>query len=401
MFSFGKPSKKAFAMQLRDAISKVNDSVKFHFDASQFSLVAEDDKSQSVNLSNLYKEHCSLAKEDREANILRVASIFSGEHDLPTDFSKARGNLRPKIWNRSTFEFMELKRRINGGKAMELPLYPVGSHLYSTLVYDTENAMRSLSLQDLDNWGINYYEAFEIACQNLEETTVAFANIGDHFYSSATGDNYDSSRALLLDRVRSFEVPGDHIAVVPQRDAMHLTGSGSDESLLIMFDLTAKTIEEEPRPLCPLPMKLVDGEWVDWAPPKNHVLRKRFDEMELRFLGGLYTDQKELLDELFMGSDMDDPPFVASFSAMQREDDDDNLLSYCVWGDGVDTLLPRTQVVMLAAGEGLVASGYWEHVLSVAGDLVEVDDSYYPTRYRVREFPSAEILDEIGKLDLD
>ena len=123
--------------------------------------------------------------------------------------------------------------------------------------------------------------------------------------------------------------------------------------------------------------------------------------MELRFLGGLYTDQKELLDELFMGSDMDDPPFVASFSAMQREDDDDNLLSYCVWGDGVDTLLPRTQVVMLAAGEGLVASGYWEHVLSVAGDLVEVDDSYYPTRYRVREFPSAEILDEIGKLDLD
>lgn len=401
MFSFGKPTKKAFALQLRDAIRKVNDTVKFRYDANQFSLIAEDDKNQSVNLANLYKEHCALAKQDREANIQRVASIFSGvQDDLPEDFAEARGNLRPKIWNRSTFEFMELKRQIEGGKALDLPLYPVGSHLYSTLVYDTENAMRSLSNQDLEKWGVSYYEAFEIACQNLEESTVAFANLGDHFYSSATGDSYDSSRALLLDRIRGFEVAGDPIAIVPQRDAMHLAGSESDESLLILFDLTAKSIEEEPRPLCPLPMKLVDGEWVDWAPPRNHVLRKRFDDMELRFLGGLYSDQKELLDEFFLAGGDENAPFVASFSAMQKEDDD-KLISYSVWGDGVDTLLPRTQMIMLAAQEGLAASGHWEHVLSVVGDLVEADESYYPTRYRVRQFPSAQQLSEIGKLDID
>ena len=92
-------------------------------------------------------------------------------------------------------------------------------------------------------------------------------------------------------------------------------------------------------------------------------------------------------------------PFVASFSAIQREEDD-QVFSYCVWGDGVDSLLPRTQLVMLATKDHETRCGEWEHVASVVGDLMEADDSYYPTRYRVRSFPSQEQLEEIGNLEL-
>lgn len=191
-----------------------------------------------------------------------------------------------------------------------------------------------------------------------------------------------------------MDVVGDHIAVVPQRDAMYVAGSEDDVSLRIMFELTEKTIADEPRPLCPLPMKLEDGEWVDWAPPKNHALRDKFDDLELHFLGGHYADQKELLDRSFEGND--DAPFVASFSAMRNEETQ-KLRSFCVWSP-VDSLLPRTQLVMFAGGEGMVASGEWEHVVSIVGHLMVPDENYYPTRFRVTEFPNEEQLAEIGMI---
>ncbi len=75
---------------------------------------------------------------------------------------------------------------------------------------------------------------------------------------------------------------------------------------------------------------------------------------------------------------------------------DDRQITFCVWGDNVDSLLPRTEIVVFAAGSGIVAAGRWEHVASVVGDLMLPDDNYYPLRYRVREFPSADQIARIG-----
>lgn len=389
----GKPSKKKFAQQLSQAISQLNGGT-YEFDADQFMLIRTDSEGV-VNLANLYQEHCALEKSERADHLLRIASIFgSSQEELPVAFEEARAHLRPKIWNRATFEFMDLQRQIKGGSEMDLPLYPLGSHLYCSLVYDTEHAMRSLSNEDLRKWGVTYFEAQEIACENLKESTLAFGRMGDHFHSSLSGDNYDSARILLIDQIQEFEVLGDHIAVAPQRDAMYVAGSEDAQSLKIMFELIKKTLEEEPRPLSPLPLKLDDGQWVDWEPPLNHAVRGLYDELALQHLGGLYTDQKELLEQLHAG----DPqaPFVASFSALQ-EQETEKLLSYSVWTAGIDSLLPQTDLVLLGDREGIAASGPWDHVRSVVGDLMVADESYYPTRYRVNEFPGPALLEEIGK----
>lgn len=395
MFSFGKPSKQKFANQLMKQIETIDGVCLLRYDAENFQLIRTDGDGQ-VNLANIYEEHCSLPRNERKQHLIALASVFShSEDELPDDFEEAKSNLRPKIWNRSTFTFLELKARIEGGKTPDVPLYPVGSHLYSSLVYDTENAMRSISSEDLEKWGTTYYGANEIARQNLEESSIAWTRIGDHFHSALSGDNYDSSRVLLLDRIRSFEVIGEHVAIVPQRDAMYIAGSEDESSLAIMLELTRKTIEEDPRPLCPLPMVLRNDEWLDWRPPKNHVLRPQFDDLELHFLGGLYSDQKELLNELFQ-VDVDEAAFVSDFSAIQQEDTN-QLQSYCVWGRDVDSLLPRTQHIVFADDSGVLASGEWEHVASFVGNLMEEVEDYYPTRYRVREFPSSEQLASIGR----
>jgi hypothetical protein len=87
--------------------------------------------------------------------------------------------------------------------------------------------------------------------------------------------------------------------------------------------------------------------------------------------------------------------FVASFSAVQKEDG--KLVSYSVWGRGVDALLPVTQKVILISkpGEAPVAIGDWDRVREVVSGFMEETD-YYPPRFRVREFPSDDFLAVIG-----
>src|SRR5436853_346163 len=58
---------------------------------------------------------------------------------------------------------------------------------------------------------------------------VSFASLqnegGEGVYISATGDNYDASRLMMLDLVRKMPVRGDYIAMVPNRDTLVITGS--------------------------------------------------------------------------------------------------------------------------------------------------------------------------------
>lgn len=72
-------------------------------------------------------------------------------------------------------------------------------------------------------------------------------------------------------------------------------------------------------------------------------------------------------------------------------------MSYCLWAQGPETLLPVTRKVILVR-EGqteITALGDWDHVLAVAGELMEATD-FYPPRYRVRTFPDDEMLKKIG-----
>ena len=388
MFPFGKPSKRRFAMQLMKALRKLERDVPLEYDAEQFCLIRTGTKGY-VNLANIYEEHCSVPRSERKKHLAHLVSVFKTQKDeLPEDFEEAKSHLRPKIWSRFTFMMMEMS-----GKDLDIPLYPLGSHLFYSLVYDTEHSMRSINKETLEKWGVSFYEAMEIACRNLDEATLAYSQIGDGFHSSISGDNYDSSRILLLDRIQSFEVIGEKIAVVPTRDDMYVTGSEDEASLKIMFDLAAKNLEEDQRPMSPLPLRLDEGEWVDWEPSQNHVLREQFDELKLKYLGGFYADQKQALEPIL--EKRGDAVFVASFMAFEHEETK-RLRSYCTWSEGVDSLLPETQFITMISGQEVVASGTWEHVAEIAGDLMIADDSYYPIRYRVNQFPTDEQIQEIG-----
>ncbi len=272
-----------------------------------------------------------------------------------------------------------------------MPSQPIGEHLLACLAYDWPESVQSINADNLRDWGVTVYEALEAALENLDSSTEGFAKIGDNLYSFVAGDTYDAARLMLVDRIKAFELDGAPVAIVPNRDCILITGSDYNEGLKTMVDLATKQASE-PHSLSGTPLILEDGESVDWMPPPTYPAYAKFRDLELGFLFQIYSDQKQLLGAAHERARID--IFVANYSAVTRQDG--SPVSYCVWSEGVDSLLPVTQKVAFMRDEsGPVALGEWDKVFDIVGHLMEFADEH-PRRYRVREFPNQAALDAIG-----
>lgn len=397
----GKPTRTDFASILIRALRKAGERCELRYDPVDARILRiEDGKTVGViNLANMYGTFLAKPRAEREAYLrVCVRGSMTYARELPDDFDAARPDLRPKIWTRSGIEKQRLRGRLDGmGSGPDLPAVPLGEHLLACVAYDWPESTQSISGNDLDGWGVTVYEALETARQNLAETTDGYTRIGEDVYSFITGDSYDSCRLLLVDEIRGFEMSGRPVAIVPNRDTVLITGEDDEGGLAILATVASEQIDQNYR-LSGVALVLDGDEWVDWMPPEGHPLHGTFRDLETKFLWPEYRDQKELLDTLHKRDQVE--LFVTTYSALQKKAGG-ALVSYCVWGEGVDALLPVTQkVIFMAQGqEKFAALGDWERVRAVVGDLMEETDDY-PKRFRVRQFPDAEALAAIGAGEL-
>jgi hypothetical protein len=396
----GKPSIAEFAQQMIQAFREAGDKTDLRFDPSENRIVRGDpDGPSTVNLANMYQTFLGEPRSRRAECVRSLArGILASTKGLPKDFDLVRADLRPRLWPRASFEQVRLKNILEGGPVppKPLPSESIGEHLLLSLAYDWPQAVQSLDDDNLTDWGVTFYEAMEVARQNLQESTVAYGKIGDGFYSFMSGDTYDASRIKLIERTDVLDVNGRLVAMVPNRDSLFVTGS-EDEAGLTMMATMAETALEQPYSLSAVPVIFEDGAWQDWIPPEGHALNRTFKQMEIKWLGPLYHEQAQLLNAVHEKQGID--VYVASFSAIEKKDGE--LLTYCVWGKGADALLPVTQRVVFIKGEGFAPLfAGWLGVMENFGELMEQTDDY-PPRYRVREFPDEKLIDAIGSTELE
>jgi uncharacterized protein YtpQ (UPF0354 family) len=389
---FGPPSRDKFAHLVMDGLRTAGESREIVYDREQFCLRIDDEHGQTANLVNLYGEFCSVPRDQREMVVRNtVRSWFLSGKEIPESFEDARYDLLPTVRSRSFIEFTILQLTNEGNRGPNWPYQILGEHMAVGLVYDLPQAMRSISQEDLDSWEVTFYEALETARENLARAAEqVFVGIADRAYVSATGDNYDASRLILLDSIRQLTVQGNYVAMVPNRDTLIITGSEDDEGLGIMASLATEAFQK-PRPMTALAFELQGDEWMPWLPPATRPAFKHFQALRAQSLGQEYTDQKDLLEKSLkrQGDDV----FVASFMAIRNKATGE-ITSFCSWADGVPTLLPRTDCIAFVREntEPLLVS--WEKAEQVIGHLL-VPQDIYPERVRVDEFPSS---DELAQL---
>jgi hypothetical protein len=385
---FGPPGKEQFAHLMAGAIREAGEKAKLRYDAEQFSLNAEEVPSNTFYLANAYAEYCAAPKAGRPDVVRRfVRSWFSPRKGVPDDFADARTDLLPGLRNRCSFELTPLRMRAEGKGETAWPYRVLAGHLGVGLVYDLPESMMQLQENTLAKWGVTIDDALAVARDNLMQISGRdFEQPSPGVWLSPWRDNYDASRLTIPELLRRYEVQGDLVVAVPNRDVLLLTGSDDETGLGYLLAQVEEHMQK-PRPLSAIPVRLDGDTWLPYRPDPDSPLYGRFRLLSVQSTGQDYAEQGEVLKALHerTGEDV----FVARYTAMKREDE---VVSYCVWSEGVDALLPRADEIFFfrpgAGGEGeIVGDASWDAVAGVAGGLLE-PCGLYPERYRVRSFPT-------------
>lgn len=396
---FGPPDKDRFARRVMDAIRKAGETATLRYDAEHFRLYGEGEGKHEMNLTNAYNEYCA-ASRDRKEIIFRnfVRTWFAYRRETPAEFEDVSHDLLPGVRNRLYFDLLGLKMRTDGEANFNWPFRVLADSLGVGLVYDLPDSMVQVQQHNLDEWKATFDEALEVACRNLQAISRrGLERVGPGVWRSPWRDNYDPSRMLLPDFLRGHEVAGDPVVMVPNRDTLLLGGSG-DAAALGKLAALAEEAYKHPRSLCGGAFRLdADDQWVPFLPEEGHPHYQPFKLLWLRSVGGDYAEQQGALKALHEKTGKD--VYVAGFSARKNQDSGE-VRSYCVWSEGVDTFLPRTDDVVFfrpkdAEDGDIIADAPWERVQAVVGDLMK-PVGLYPERYLVEDFPSEDQLAALG-----
>jgi uncharacterized protein YtpQ (UPF0354 family) len=289
------PTKDQFAQLMMDAIHKAGETGEIAYEQEEFRLRGEGKKGSIIFLSNAHQEYCSAPAEQREKILKRcVRNWFVHLRQMPEEFEDARPDLFPVVRARSYFDLTRLRMEVEGHQAPPWPHEVLGEHLAVGLVYDFPDSMWSIPQGALDGWGVSFYEALEVARQNLTEFKHAFVGpeSGEGVYLSASKDSYDSSRLILTEIVRQFRVKGDLIAMVPNRDTLIVVGLEDKAGLKAMVAM-AKEGLTKPRPISGIAVRLEGDEWTPWLPGPSHPQYPEFRSLQLHSHGQDYGERTQ------------------------------------------------------------------------------------------------------------
>jgi hypothetical protein len=137
---------------------------------------------------------------------------------------------------------------------------------------------------------------------------------------------------------------------------------------------------------------LEEGKWRPYL-PKELTLRTLCLNLLRKRAAVDYDQQKKALESIHAKSKTD--IFVASYIVYKREDG--SFFSQTVWPNGVDSLLPEADILVLGIdpkAKNLLMLP-WELSFPLLQDLMQCEEGLAPVRYRVRTFPDR---DRIAKL---
>jgi uncharacterized protein YtpQ (UPF0354 family) len=382
----GRPDQDDFARMVTDALRRAGNTDPVDYDPQGFKLVMAG--GTQFYLANAYGDYLKAPRQQRADVLARYAASWTTATDGQVPLEEALPNLVPIVRARNFYDITKLRSRVEGHKEPDVPLLPLADHLAVSLAVDSPANIRYVGQDDLSAWGISFEDALESARDNLWNASGGkFANPAAGVYLASWNDSYDSSRLFLYDLLWHLDVDGDHVAAVPNRETLIVTGSEDYGGLAMMAKLCAKA-QDEPRPTSCIPVILKDKEWVTYQPEPGHPEYESFKKLRIIEDARDYAEQGELLERWHNATG--EEVFVASYGTAKREDAD-AYTSYSVWTEGVTTLLPKTDEVAFVQGKRVLGRAPWNEVRQIAGDLMQQLDMY-PRRFKVEKFPSAEQL---------
>lgn len=390
-------SANLFASKMIEQLKRAGVSEAMEYDPQGFRLLFPE-TGGTLDLRGFVEDYSILSRPHFDDWLLTVVRKRIWPREIPEDFTDARSDLRPVVRKRSELEAIRVQPKILGKLFPLISFFYLGDHLATFLAwYPTDDVPHIVNQDRLDAWGISLDEALEIGRQNLEELPFHLLEYeGTQVFYVRTGDNYDASRLLLKYRICRLPLEGDPVAIAVNENAVLIAGADDVDGLRTIAQL-AGSWREELRPLCLIPLRLVEGEWASWLPPADHELHPTYRQLEMQYLFEAYSAQKLMLDEWHGQKGWEH--FVAK---CWSKDAETGPRSYAVWSQDVATHLPRTDDVHFYGRRGEnPRRAEWDRVLQTVGHLMSLDEDSYPPRWFVDNYPTDDEFANMGAEPID
>lgn len=362
-----------------------------------------DGRQGTVFLDNLYADTREVPPEARPHIIQRFLASLRHEGPDSHPWEDARQRLLP-VLRAATFGLSQLAQ-------LEEDRELVGRHtlpfLRELLVVDLPESAMFVQRRHLQEWGVDEAEAFAAAHENLAGLSLDGVELYDRepspIWSIDSGDTYETSRVLRPGFLASFagRVEGRPIAILPERSSVLIAGDANPATVARLCESGEREYEAATRRLTPALYTVDDaGRVVPYLRPGDDALAQRVRLSHVRLALSEYASQKEALDKLHEDKGLD--IFVATLSAVARKKDG-RPITWCVWSQDVDALLPRSDVVAVHTGSEDVFMVPWEDVQRLApGCLTPVPDAW-PPRHRTTASATPEVLERLraARVDLE
>lgn len=399
---FLPPRPKRFARTMRRAAVRVAGDRPVRLDEAGFYIqIGPEDSGLVVHLDNAYAEYVRSKPWRRQAVVdhyvasIIVTPLTRKDRDLTLD--DALPNLLPRVRDNAWYFTTALLPLLHGGKEpMSLPRRRLNDHLSVELVIDFPTSVQMVSAPVLADWGKTLDDLLPHATDNLwKRSNERWEVLRPGLYRSPWRDTHDASRLFLHDLVWQLEVSGDHVACIPDRDTLLVTGLDDHEGLQAMSELALEFLKGE-RYVTAVPFVLRGREWQALTLPQDHPCHEAVRRMHLASHVRACAGQKEILDRVHEKQSVDQ--FVASCELL-CDNTTGRWFTYAVWAGDLDELLPKVDQIAFADGEppNIRDHGFapWERVVEVMGDAMQ-PQGMEPERWRIQKFPTPEQLQRIA-----
>lgn len=346
-----------------------------------------------INLPNMHREYVDTAPEGRKECMRRqVAGMM--QQSAPHSFADAKIRLRPVI--RSTTERGVIKLQgFTNRPGAEIAYRPLCESIEIGIAYDGEFNVMRLNEAKLEQWGVTFDEAFDIAVDNLRlASSKPWLALQNGVFLSQFGDFYDASRLLLTDVLYRQPIAGAPVVMAPNRTALLLTGDQNEAGLQTLMEVAEQALTQ-PRSLPPLMLRWSGVAWEKFVPK---VLAAKLHRLRLHELAADYQDQQAALNDIHAREGRD--VFVAQHTIVQRNDGEQR--SICVWTEGVHSLLPDTDFVALYRPTTKQTAFVPRREFRQRFRDIVKSTEHLPIRHEVERFPDVDVFQELlatyGKL---
>jgi hypothetical protein len=297
---------------------------------------------------------------------------------IPATFDQAARVLAIRPVGALPLQIRRLELAVQGAAHPMDVVQPIVGDICVAPYLDLPGADVPVSAGMLAQWGAGLPHALDAAVANSFGRSIARAERVEsvHLYRDV---RFAATALLRPELVRGLPVDGDPVVLVPTVGSMIVGGSADPPGLTFMARIADRILETDRhtvsiQPIVPQGFGWAPFDWPDATQPYAHTLRRRWDTLQ-------YGAQRPPLQAHYERAGQ--PHRVAELALAAKDGD---TLTYTTLTEGVPTVLPPADVVVLVRSDGQATRLPMEQLIRAPGLLVPVPDSVPPLAFATR-FP--------------